>query len=559
MKRKIISTVLAIVMVLTLAPVALAQEEAGPYVTNFEFVINGTAYHEEDGVCRIPGDTVIDTLDVTITFDKEVKFVQSAYLDENGYPTSSIPTWALYVKNVTDQNVSINLNAIFGEFDLNDRGFSIVLTTEDNGITWKGGVPLTAFISFLDLNMFTLAANLHNPFQIMADSVEYADDTGAKNQTNYLIFNRDDTNINIFQSGYVDAIYTVTYVCYSQTFVWKLPAGISLTFPQPPKYDTVSFVGWYTDKAMTQVVPADTIVDQNMTVYAKYEDTTGETFSAQLANQGLDKVYIDSVEDFDIFAQQASVVQPGRWVILNYDLDLSEKTYTAIQYNANFDGNGKTISNATFTPNGDNSGMFAELGKGTKIVNLTLENITVENAQNAGTVAGSITSGSGDASQTDRPLIQNVYVSNSKITGRNAGGIVGFTFLSDIQYCSVKNTTVAGLVNAGGIAAQSYSNTSNCITVGLTLGQYFFTYSGGIVATMLEACKVDFCITTEKSVYGRHNDGELGTNITSITNQTPASVAVQAGFNRTYWNLTNPLTNSSFTNAAKYDIPTSAN
>lgn len=551
MKRKIFSAVLAIVMVLTLAPVALAQEEAGPKVQEYSINVSGTDYTLGSSIndqIQIESNTLVTSLSIAVTFDQEVDFVAVTDM-------ASVPDGAIYVRDVSGNNAFININIKNNDVDLNGANFSIELSTEDNGRTWKGDAPVDEIRLVVEnLTLINIVNILRNPTEVLAGSVK-SKNTELPNETEYIAFNQDAKNVYIRHYPASTTTYTVTYVCPSQTYIWILPAGIPIPEPIPPTYSTLTFDGWYMDATYTEKVTESDTVTGDMTIYGKYE---GEnvTFADQLTSSDYPSVTINSLADFETFANLASEASPNKLVILGTDIDCGGGVYPAIQYSGNFDGDNKTISNATFTPTGDdNCGMFDVIGKGQKIVNIIFEKVTIRSATNAGVVAGSVSSGSGDASQPDRPLIQNVQVKNCTVNGRNAGGIVGYTFLSDIKFCSVTNSTIAGLVNAGGIAAQSYSIVQDCYTDGLTLGAFFLSYTGGIVATPLEASNAINCWTTYTNIYGRNTQDRPETECIASAGSVDASDAFTTyHFSRQYWRAPADakVSEMTFTPAVKY-------
>lgn len=562
MKRKLLTWLLLAAMLVSIVPAAFAQENA-PTVKSFSVTIDGSEYtsDSENGTIKVLGSTPIRSeMKFSITFSEAVKFVQSYNITTDStdplnpvyVPENDIPSGALYVSTPGETSATVNMNLKTGSFNFNSSAYSLTLTTSDNGVTWTGEAPVGVLGDLTQLTLFTLVNNLINPAMIMADSVEsVASQIG--NATNNIIFNRDDQFVYIRQGGPNVTIDTVTFVCLADTFKWKLPEGSLLEYPSAPTFSGMEFDNWYTDSSFTNPVPADQIVSNGLTVYAKYNYTSTTDFEKALENQNQTVVEISTPEEFSIFASRAGIMNPGRRVHLAESLDLGGSTFTAIQFNANFDGGGHTLSNATFQANGENSGMFAIVGKGQKIANVTLSNIKVENAQNAGIVAGSVTSGSGDATQTERPLIQNVRVIGGEVTGRNSAGIAGNTFLADIQFCSVTGTKISGLVNAGGIASQSYSNINNCYTKDIALSG--FLYKGGIVTTMLEASSTTYCWTTYENVVDprRHNDGVLDVCIANADKTTGEDAEVE-GFDTEYWNLADNLANSTFTDQVYYSF-----
>ena len=550
MKRKIFSAVLAFAMLLTLAPAALAQEGTAPTVREYKINVSGIDYtlgSSIDDVVTIDRQTPITDLTISVTFDQAVEFVAVTDME-------SVPNGAIYVRSASETDASINVNLKGNTIDLNESIYSIELKTTDGGTNWTGETPLDAIRPlFEDFRLTNIVSALKNPTEVMAGSVK-SKTTGMTNEADFIVFNQDVTNVYVRHYPASVTAYTVRYECPSQTYVWVLPAGVTIPTPVAPTYSTMTFEGWYKDATYTEEVTTSDTVTGDMTIYGKYEGES-VTFAEELASADYPTVTIQTLSDFETFASLASTASANKLVILGDNIDCQGHTYPAIQYSWNFDGNNKTISNATFTPIGDNCGMFDVIGKGQKIANIIFDNVTIQSATNAGVVAGSVSSGSGDASRPDRPLIQNVQVNRCTVNGRNAGGIVGYTFLSDIKFCSVTNPTIAGLVNAGGIAAQSYSIVQDCYTDGLTLGAFFLSYTGGIVATPLEASNVINCWTTYEKIYGRNTQGRPETESIASAGSVDASEAFGTyHFSRQFWRAPEEakVSGMTFTPAVKY-------
>jgi hypothetical protein len=255
------------------------------------------------------------------------------------------------------------------------------------------------------------------------------------------------------------------------------------------------------------------------------------------------------LEDWAAFVLHADEVTSSQRVELLDDIDCDGATYTALTFAGNFDGKGHTISNATFNANGSNSGMFATIGAGQIIANLTLSNITVNYGENAGVLAGSIS-----ATNSDPALIQNVQIRGGTVKGRNMGALVGYTFLSNIKYCSSRDTTFSGTVNAGGIAGISYSVISNCYST-CDFSQ-FSLYKGGIVAKNQEAGRVEWCWTTySKVIASSHADSSAENNYANFGRYKEAAIK-NFNFDSTYWEIDDGA-DTDFTSAVYYQFTTS--
>ena len=191
---------------------------------------------------------------------------------------------------------------------------------------------------------------------------------------------------------------------------------------------------------------------------------------------------------------------------LGEDINLGGKSYQAIQFEGDFNGNNHKIYNGTFTPNGSDCGMFAKIDSTQKIANLTLEDITASSllTTNVGILAGQVYGGEGIR---DKCLVQNVHVKDCTVTGRNAGGLVGFSFVNTIKYCSVENTTVTGLANAAGISGLTYSDIDSCYAKDINLISIQSRGRGGIAGKLLESGKITNCLYEYSQLYGEVDRG----------------------------------------------------
>ncbi len=168
---------------------------------------------------------------------------------------------------------------------------------------------------------------------------------------------------------------------------------------------------------------------------------------------------IDNVDKFMGIAETTD-----KFYQLSRDLDFTDIEFTPIAtFDGTFDGNGKTISNLTFSTTNDNGGIFAE-NSGT-IKNLTASKVTI--TQN-GTIAAD--KGVGILVGTNTNKISNCSVNeNSSITASvsgstqgNLGLFVGFNNgsgsiteckVSDSSITITESTTIK--TNVGGFAGKS--------------------------------------------------------------------------------------------------------
>jgi len=139
------------------------------------------------------------------------------------------------------------------------------------------------------------------------------------------------------------------------------------------------------------------------------------------------------------------------------NIDLDNHNWLPFQFDGSLDGDGHTVSNLLIDRDSDNQGLFGLL-KG-DVVNLKIFGVKIPNGKgNAGALAGTIESGFSTVENCSVILGQD-----SKIIGKNAGGITGFIGSDagsvSLLSCSVSSSTGKELIcgdNAGGIIGYSY-------------------------------------------------------------------------------------------------------
>ena len=522
---------MAFCLMLTLAPAALAVEAdetdvASPYITDMSFTINGTTYVSEAygssaKKMSIPVGTVLDNFSMTLETSEPVTFLEA----------DSPVEGCMYVRDVDTENnsVDLNLKANVSGIDMSSSLASVTLEPSV-GNTWVGGPKFGEATSLVNIPISAVATALrsYSASGLQAGSMQSVA-TGETNAFQRILCNQDNVHVVLITCLEDTDVYTVTYDCGNATYVWQLPAGAPMIKPTLPD-DVTQPEGWYTDADFTTPLSDDAVVTENTTLYAKFP-SSGSSFEEQITGTGT--LTISSLADFNVFAQRASEIAAGRRVELAADIDCDGASYTALTFAGDFDGKGHTISNATFKANGNNSGMFATIGAGQKIVNLKLSGITAEYADNAGILAGSIS-----ASGSARALIQNVQIRGGEVEGRNTGALVGYTFLSDIKYCSSRDVALSGLINVGGIAGISYSQITYCYSICDLPSSNFIRKTGGIVAKNLEASNVERCWCTASTAVGQSGtDSAASNNFTGVDQWTAAVDFEDEGFTQNCWAL----------------------
>ncbi|MBR2351990.1 MAG: hypothetical protein IKA70_03525 [Alistipes sp.] len=198
-------------------------------------------------------------------------------------------------------------------------------------------------------------------------------------------------------------------------------------------------------------------------------------------------LYLTSLDGLKWFAQQTdgktrAEVEVGTFdtkggtfegytVKLVESIDLQGAAWTPIAsgtkaFRGVFDGCGQTVSNFKVKTEGENpAGFFANARN---VKNLKLSNVTIEGNYKVGAVVGD-----GLCSQ-----IENCHVDNATITatvyaankdyGQHVGGIVGYLSAERTacaKNCSVKNSTITGYRDIGGIAGTATGYTSSGIVI----------------------------------------------------------------------------------------------
>lgn len=200
-----------------------------------------------------------------------------------------------------------------------------------------------------------------------------------------------------------------------------------------------------------------------------------QLFSEGTGADGNNPYILKTAADIKNFATLYNIaVGPETYVKLGNDIDCTGLTIETIgsntvPYSAIFDGNGKTISNLTITPNPYNiCGLFSHLHEEGIIQNLTLSNCTISGGQEVGAFVGYVMGGS----------ISNCHTSGCTVSSgegqtTHAGGIAGYAITSDgtitISGCTVTSGSVTarteydmspGTSYAGGILGEGLTNTT---------------------------------------------------------------------------------------------------
>jgi hypothetical protein len=513
MKKRILSLLLVVCLMASFASVAWAADDGTTETTETTLSIvsmvisaGGKEYPAQVNsgsmYLKIPGSVSLTDCSLSLETSVPVTFVKNTASSEG----------ELYVKSADSDSATLNFNASVGSADLNSDIYGFAMSSEDKTV-WNGKKNTLASVAsnFVDIKLSSFATSMagYENLGIAAGSIK----TVSGDQTNAfwrVICNQDNEDVVLTICEGTCETYKVTYDCGNTTYVWELPANAPLVKPSVPLATGATLEGWYTDSDYETVVTDDAKVTQDITLYAKINGATGESFANQITGSST-VLTISTLEDFEVFAQRANEISADRRVVLGADIDCTGKTYPAITFAGDFDGQNHKITGATFSANGTNSGMFASIGAGQIIANLKLYDCTAAYAENAGILAGTIS-----ASNGSRALIQNVQVENGTVSGRNVGALVGYTFLSDIKYCSSRNVSMSGLTNVGGIAGISYSNITYCYSTSTIPSSTLWRKTGGIVAKNLEASNVQWCWCYASAAVGYSgSDSQQSNNVTS--------------------------------------------
>lgn len=532
MKKRTLSILLSLCLAVTLVTPAVAAEENGtlPEVTDMSIVYNGDdatiTKTESNGsfLFTAPGGTEVVDYTTTVTLSSDAVF------------TATTPGEGdLYVSAVGDNTVTLKFNLTVGGVNINTDQFALTLEKQENNV-WTGG-----FSNAGDLTLETLAGYLTNQnIQLAAGAL------GANSPAQDILVNMDDENVMLVLCAPGVAVYTVDYVVdESTTITWKLPAGAEIPAIAVETSGSQEFKGWYTDSTLNNALASGTTVTGNTTLYAKI--TGGAASSGNFYDDlthGRTATIKDQA-DWETFVENADKAVAGQLVILGENINCTGATYDFLSFKGNFNGNGKTISNATFRAvdsayytSSENdivcSGMFAALGAGQIVANLTLANVTAEYAS----TYSAVLAGLADGTSANPVLIQNVQVRGGSASGRTAAGVVGFTRNTTVKYCSSIGTTITGLANGGGIVGINNAKVEFCYstTSPTALPSFLGGSTGGVVSKKVRGGWAEFCWST-MTVVGESDSGGTDKNLLVVDATTSVDTYETNGFTQDCWNL----------------------
>jgi len=180
-----------------------------------------------------------------------------------------------------------------------------------------------------------------------------------------------------------------------------------------------------------------------------------------LAVGGSAAIKIGSAEELAALAEQfgSSDYPIDGHYVLTADIDMADVAFSAIgggstptPFIGTFNGKGYTIRNLKIVSSANNTGFFAYLGTGGRIVNLALDQADITGAHSTGAIAG-----------TSKGTIENSYVTG-KVTGNGyTGGIVGLLHAGTLQNSFVK-AEVNGNTVGGLLGGTNWNNSGSPLT-----------------------------------------------------------------------------------------------
>ena len=502
-----------------------SEEDTVPEVLDMSISYNGSTIDRDlvsgSFVFTAGGDTEVADYTATIELSDGAAFT----------PATAHDSGELYVETATSSEVTLKFDITVGPVDLKDDQFALILESTD-GTTWNGGFENAGSLTLDMLAGYLTSQNI----QVAAGAL------GTGSEAQQILVNQDAEEDMLALCAPNATVYTVDYVVDDNTTItWKLPAGAEIPAIVPELTGGQEFAGWYTDSDRSISFTEGTTVTSNTTLYAKV-NALSEAEAFLQALKAHQNVTIYTKTEWDTFVANSDVVVADQLITLGDDIDCDDTTYQSMTFAGNFNGNGKTISNATFsatsdTPSGEScSGMFATLGHGQIVANLTLDNIDVEYAgEYAGALAGMV-----DGWSNDRALVQNVQVRNSSVSGRSAGGVAGFIRNADVRYCSSRDTTITGLANGGGIVGLSNAKVEYCYsTTSPTALTFLGGCAGGVVGKNVRGAYTEYCWATMAVVGGSGTGTEAGgTDIgvfDNVSNSTTVRDFTLKGFTQDCW------------------------
>lgn len=535
MRRRILASALALCMAFSLAVTASATEGTVPEITGMDITYGGSNIEKSTSngsyIFTANGNTDVVDYTASVELSSDATFTVTA-------PSEG----QLYVASVNGNTATLKFKVTINNVDLSTNDTYTLTFTNTSGTTWTGGLTNAGDMTIEDLGTLLADQNI----QLAPGALG----TGSLART--VLVNQDISEVMLILCDPDATIYTVNYVVNNSTITWKLPAGMAMPTPNVNLADNQS-IAWYTDAEFTTAVAADATVSGDTTLYANITGSAPDPDPNPDPNPDEDDFYtalttgqtatIADLTDWETFVEYADEAETGQLIKLGDNINCGGAVYDSLTFAGNFDGCGFTISNATFRAVNSGyynstesdivcSGMFARLGAGQIVANLTLDNVT---AQYASTYSAPL-AGLADGTSSQRVLIQNVQVRNSSASGRTAAGVVGFTRNTTVRFCSSRDTTITGLANGGGIVGINNARVEFCYstTSPSALPSIFGGSTGGVVSKNVRGGYTEYCWAT-MAVVGASDSGGTNIGALEVSATSMPSVFTAAGFTQSCW------------------------
>ena len=234
------------------------------------------------------------------------------------------------------------------------------------------------------------------------------------------------------------------------------------------------------------------VATQDTVEYDSYNKTY-DTNATYLNQDAAGNYLIGTADELVYFAKTVNVdrtTYAGKTVKLTANIDLAGKkwvpvgnlaAYPSITFSGTFDGQGHTISNMNAVDNTVNHAVAGFFGStaGATIQNVTFKDAVVKSTHYAGVVVAY------EGANSSLTNVKNVVVDGAAITssaelingawdnGDKVGGIVGYATSIAVDYCDVKNSTITGYRDLGGIGGcldgTYHSSVTNCSVENVTI------------------------------------------------------------------------------------------
>ena len=222
-------------------------------------------------------------------------------------------------------------------------------------------------------------------------------------------------------------------------------------------------------------------------------NSTYDTDATYLNTDADGNYLISNADELVYFAKTVNVdgeTYAGKTVKLTADIDLAGKKwvpignlvgYPTVTFSGTFDGQGHTISNMNVVDNTVNhavAGFFGSTG-GATIQDVIFKDAVVKSTHYAGVVVAY------EGANNSLTHVKNVVVDGAAITssaelingawdnGDKVGGIVGYATSIAVDNCTVKNSTITGYRDLGGIGGcldgTYQSSVTNCTVNNVTI------------------------------------------------------------------------------------------